>query len=358
MRTFHCSCDNTIFFENSRCVACHSELGWCPACDGLRAIAADEHGHYHCQHSGCGARLIKCHNYAVHHVCNRCIAVPEAEPPRVHPLCDYCDFNEIIPDLSVPGNRERWHRIEMAKRRLFYTLDLIGAPYRDEREPELSFDFKADIIEKRRWWWAVSKTERVYTGHANGKITINIREADAVEREKARVSFQEAHRTVIGHFRHEIAHYFWELLVRGRCEDECVALFGDHENPNYSDALQHYYEHGARPNWQGRYISAYATMHPWEDFAETFATYLDMVSVLDTALNMGVMESVDPATADLKEMVDEYIRLGVLLNEMNRAMGLLDLVPEVFGPVVVKKMQFVHDLLRAARRAAESAAEK
>ena len=73
-----------------------------------------------------------------------------------------------------------------------YTLDLIRVPYGNEPdgvEPALSFDFKDDVIHKRNWWWRMGKQERVYTGHANGKITIHIREADTVEREKARVSF-------------------------------------------------------------------------------------------------------------------------------------------------------------------------
>ena len=194
----------------------------------------------------------------------------------------------------------------------------------------------------------MGKEERVYTGHADGKITINVREADTVELEKSRVHFEEAHRTVVGHFRHEIAHYFWQMLVQGQCEPECKAVFGDHENPSYAEAQQKYYSNGPAGNWRSGFVSAYATMHPWEDFAETFATYLDMVSVLDTALNMGISDSCDPTKTDLPQMVDRYIRLGVVLNEMNRAMGLIDLVPEIFAPPIVEKMQFVHNLLRQA----------
>jgi hypothetical protein len=188
-----------------------------------------------------------------------------------------------------------------------------------------------------------SNTERhwVYTGHANGNITINGREADSVEREKARVLFQEEHRTVIGH-------YYWQMLVAERCEAECVRVFGVHLSPTDADAQKRFCEEGVMPHWKCSYVSACASMHPWEDFAETFATYLDMVGVLDTAKNLNVGGDVDPLAVDLPAMLDAYILQGIAQNEMNRAMGLHDLVPEVFVPPVVAEMQFVHDLIRAA----------
>lgn len=244
-----------------------------------------------------------------------------------------------------------WRRLEVAKRRLLYTLDLLRLPYgraQDGIDPPLAFDFKADTTTKPRWWWSLGKEERVYTGHAQGRITINVREADTVEREKARVLFQEAHRTVIGHFRHEIAHYYWQMLIEDVCETEFKAVFGDHESPSYSDAQKRYYKDGPSADWQASFVSAYATMHPWEDFAESFATYLDMVSVLDTAMHMKVAESCDPISATLPDMVKRYASLGVVLNEMNRAMGLIDLVPEVFGGAITSKLQYVHDLVRSA----------
>ncbi|KAA3623089.1 MAG: hypothetical protein DWQ08_11990, partial [Proteobacteria bacterium] len=238
-----------------------------------------------------------------------------------------------------------------AKRRVFYTLDLLGLPYgsaKDGFRVPLSFDFKGDNTKKRFLWFNVGKHEQVYTGHANGKVTINIREADDVERERARVSFGEAHRTIIGHFRHEMGHYFWDVLVEENCEQECIAVFGNHNDPDYATALQRYYENGAGPDWQSDYISAYATMHPWEDFAESFAAYLDMVSVVDVAFHAPSMGSVDPIGANFNEMATEYARLGLLLNEMNRAMGLLDLVPEVHTPAILNKIEFIHGLLRNA----------
>jgi len=276
-------------------------------------------------------------------VCNRCLPAADGSVS----LCDACRFNRTIPDLSVDGNRERWAELEAAKRRLLYTLDFLGLPYgasADGFAPPLAFDFKADAIPVEGLWRWMGEDERVYTGHADGKITINIREADSVEREKLRVDLGEAHRTLIGHFRHEIGHYYWDLLVRGRHEDAFSQAFGDHASPPYREAMARHYREGPPQGWKDRFVSAYATMHPWEDWAETFALYLDITSVLDTAVNMGLIGPVD--FSDLHAMVGRYRQLGLVLNELNREMGLIDVVPEVPAWAVVEKLNFVHGLVR------------
>jgi hypothetical protein len=317
------------------------------------ALVPQDAGTYCCGQPDCGIALQKCHNYAVEQVCNRCLAVLPAGPPP-EPLCDCCRYNDTIPDLSVPGNREKWYRIEVAKRRLFYTLNLLCLPYGradDGFSPPLAFDFKADVLPAGRLWRSMGQTERVYTGHANGKITLNIREADDVEREKLRVDLGEAHRTLIGHFRHEIGHYYWELLVAGQDEADFQQVFGDPQDPSYAERLERYYADGPPPDWQQQYVSAYSTMHPWEDFAEIFSTYLGMVCVLDTASNMGFAGELGLPATDFDRMVLDYQRLGVALNEMNRAMGLLDLVPPVLVQPVVEKLRYVHALIDEAREA-------
>jgi hypothetical protein len=314
----------------------------------MHAIRSTGEHLYSCTH--CDTVLRKCYNYAVEHVCNR--AVVANENSADHPLCDYCQFNATIPDLDVEGNRVLWQRLEIAKRRLLYTLDLLGLPYGHDVTPALSFDFKADVTRPAKWWWQIGTTERVYTGHANGKITINLIEADPVSREKLRVSLNEAHRTEIGHFRHEIGHYYWEMLVTGEEVERFKNLFGDFENPTYSESLDRHYTEGPPANWQSQYVSAYATMHPWEDFAEIFAVYLDMVSVLDTAHNMG-LAPVSFRALTIEDMIRQYQHLGVVLNEMNRAMGLIDLVPEVFVASVREKLVYVHELVQQAIPAAQ-----
>jgi hypothetical protein len=347
MRTFRCVCENVLFFDNSLCLACGREAGFCPACRNLVALLP-EGGRFRCGNAACSAALVKCANYRDHNVCNRCAASGD---PAAALLCDCCRFNQTIPDLSVAGNAEKWYRLEAAKRRLFYDLDLLQLPYgtaADGVQPPLRFDFKADVIPKDEFWRRVGPAERVYTGHANGTITINVREADDVEREKLRVDLGEAHRTLIGHFRHEIGHYYWDALVRGRCEAECKAVFGDHDDPPYADALARYYRDGPPAGWAASYVSAYAAMHPWEDFAETFATYLDMVSALDTAFHVGLAGLPAPL-GDLGAMARRYQMLGVALNEMSRTMGLIDFVPEVLVGPVLEKMRFIHNLAGARR---------
>ncbi|MCE9545535.1 MAG: putative zinc-binding peptidase [Planctomycetia bacterium] len=344
MRQYHCVCGGMVFYDNSHCITCGHELGFCPVCRNIVALLPGENGAFMCGNPACGAALAKCFNYAEHNVCNRCVAAPAAAGA----LCDCCRFNVTVPDLKIDGNWQKWQLLEAAKRRLFYDLDLLGLPYgtaADGIHPPLAFDFKADVIPATGFWRAVGKSESVYTGHAEGRITINIREADAVEREKLRVDLGEAKRTLIGHFRHEIGHYYWEQLVRGRREDACRAVFGNHDQPSYAEALDTYYQNGPPGNWSEQHISAYATMHPWEDFAETWAAYLHMVSELDTAHNVGFGGETDPVHADLENMVRRYQELGIALNEINRSMGLIDLVPEVFVPPVVEKLRYIHQLV-------------
>jgi hypothetical protein len=348
VRVFQCECGQPIFFDNSTCLKCLRPLGFCPVCRCLSTLEQQGDGALKCLHPGCGAALDKCFNYLQHNVCNRCVQHPT--PPGT--LCDCCRCNVTIPDLSVPGNIEKWYRLEAAKRRLFYDLGQLGLPYGmagDGIDPPLAFDFRADTIPKQDFWRTVGTAENVFTGHANGRITINIREADDVEREKLRVDMGEAQRTLIGHFRHEIGHYYWDMLVKGRREDECRQVFGDHNQPTYAEALDTFYKNGPPANWSEQFVSGYATMHPWEDFAETWATYLDMVSALDTAQDRGFGGTCAPLYSDLDAMVLCYQQLGITLNEINRSQGLLDVVPEVFVAPVVSKLRFIHDLVRQGR---------
>jgi hypothetical protein len=349
MRTFRCDCDNMLFFDNSRCLRCGKEVGYCPACRTITGLAPRQEGGWTCANTGCGTHLVKCENYSEYDVCNRCVKADDAAAGVR--FCDCCEFNQIIPDLSVPGYKAKWYRLEAAKRRLLYDLDLVKLTYRfaaSDPRPKLRFDFKADVMPKKWLWWTIGDKEQVFTGHANGLITINIREANSAERERIRVNFNEAHRTLIGHFRHEIAHYYFEVLVRGRDEERCKAIFGDHENPTYQQALETYYKNGPLPGWQSSFVSAYSTMHAWEDFAEIFATYLDMACVLHTAhSNELVPGSLD--FGDVECMMRQYKALSIGMNEVNRSMGLIDLIPEVLVEPVRGKLRYIHELVVGAR---------
>jgi hypothetical protein len=350
MRSYKCSCNNRIFSENSQCLACGKELGFCSHCRKLVALIPEANGLFRCSNVECGGELEKCFNYSQHHVCNRCL--PPSTAAGEH-LCDCCRFNDTIPNLAIPNNWQKWFDLEAAKRRLFYDLNTLGLPYgtkADGIEPSLAFDFKGDVaIPPNQHWSAVGKTEKVFTSHNAGTITINIQEADPVEREKLRVGMKESHRTLIGHFRHEIGHFYWDVLVRNRREDEFIAIFGDHNQPTYDEALKTYYQNGPLPNWRENYISAYSTMHPWEDFAETWAAYLDMTSTLDTAAHAGIGGECDPVHADLDAMVIRLQELAIAINELNRNQGLLDIVPEIFVAPVVAKLRYIHQLVQQGR---------
>ena len=175
-----------------------------------------------------------------------------------------------------------WRKLEAAKHRLFYTLLRLNLPIetRNENPEGLAFDFLADQ--------PAQSGPKVMTGHDNGLITIALAEADDAERERRRTAMGEPYRTLLGHFRHEVGHYYWDRLVRdeGRL-DPCRAVFGD-DSQDYEQALQRHYAEGAPANWQENFVSAYATTHPWEDFAETWAHYLHIVDTLEMAGAFGV----------------------------------------------------------------------
>ncbi|MEX0653540.1 MAG: putative zinc-binding metallopeptidase [Phycisphaeraceae bacterium] len=352
MKLYACTCGNTLFFDNSQCLRCGKRVGFCPACRRIVPLEPRPDGGLRCGWDDCATPLLRCYNYQVHDVCNWTLASDKLAPEPAD-LCHCCRFTQTIPDLSVSGNVRKWYRLEQDKRRLLYNLDLLGLPYgtaADNFHPPLVFDFKADVDPADQPWQVLSdgQHECVTTGHAQGRITINIREADDVERERLRVDFGEAHRTLIGHFRHEIGHYYWMLLVQHQHEAEAVRLFGDPDHPPYADALARYYEQGPPADWQHRFISPYASMHSWEDWAETFAAYLDMIAMLDTAHHVGFMPTW--LDADFDTLVVEYQRLGLGVNELNRGMGLLDLVPDVLVRAVVDKMRFIDRLCRQAAR--------
>lgn len=328
MKTFSCTCGNRLFFDSTVCLKCQVTTGMCPDCRRVGPLVAADPDHLQCGMSDCGAFIHRCSNFAQNE-CNWC--VPEANADA-GAICEYCALTTVIPNLAVNGNRERWARLERAKRRVLYTLDEHGLPFRAVNPREdvvLSFKFKAD------------GKQPAHTGHKKGCITINIREASDVEREKARVAFDEPKRTLVGHFRHELGHFFWDRLVKGQCEDEFRNVFGNERNPAYSDALADYHANGPALDWQKEFVSAYATAHPWEDFAETFRIYLEMISILDTAEKFNMAED---AFISIDAMISRYQEVGIVANEFNRDMGLLDLVPEVLVPPVIKKLQFVASL--------------
>jgi hypothetical protein len=349
MRVFTCqNCGQLLHFENTVCMRCGRPLGFLPADLVLSALTVEADDGLVAMADG--LRWKRCAN-ATAALCNWLI--PEDE---VDAFCPACDLNRTIPDLDVPGNAGRWQSLEAAKRRLVYALNRLGLSMESRKEDEargLAFDFLADA----------DPSEPVMTGHDDGLITINIAEADSAERERRRLELGEPYRTLLGHLRHEVGHYYWDVLVRdGGHVETARAVFGD-ESLDYKEALERHYQNGAPAGWEQTYVSSYATMHPWEDFAETWTHYLHMVDTLDTAASFGMV--VDPGvTADptlnteigfdpyrarnFDRLVQAWLPLTVAVNSLNRSMGQPDLYPFALTPVTIEKLRFIHGLVHAA----------
>jgi len=354
MRLFKCQvCGQTLFFENSRCEHCGHALGYM-ARQG-RMISLEPHEGVYLPAGASRGRLRYCEN-ARHGVCNW--LVPLRHPGR---FCQACRHNRTIPDLKIPANLPLWQRVEHAKHRLIYTLLALGINPRTRAEDPaggLAFDFLAD---------PPAPGKRVLTGHENGLITINLSEADDAWREKTRAAMGEPYRTLLGHFRHESGHYAWNLLIAGTARlAECRALFGD-DRADYGAALAAHYRNGPPPGWQNGFISAYATTHPWEDFAESWAHYLHIVDTLETASAFGLRihpastnaQSLhadidfDPHRApDIGRIITAWLPLTFAVNSLNRSLGQPDLYPFVLNAKVIEKLGFIHETLREHRAAA------
>jgi hypothetical protein len=358
-RSYPCRCGRPVFFRNSLCLGCQAPLGYAPGTTKIHALEAAGKPGLWKLHDGPGTHR-RCANFDLAAGCNWLL--PEEDP---QPLCRACRLNRTIPDLEDPAegkvNGELWRRIEVAKRRLVASLLAFGLPVRsrETEDPErgLAFDFLR----------SPKDGPRVLTGHADGLITMNIEEADDAVREKIRDSLREPYRTLLGHFRHEAGHYYWDLLIAGTPWHEPFrAVFGD-ERADYAAALKRHYEQGPDPDWPQRHVTSYASVHPWEDWAETWAHYLHIVDSLVTAINFGFGgDTVDlgiepfgedalhdpehPEAGRFLTLLNSWIEVIAVLNELNRSLGKPDPYPFVLSKAAVKKLQFIHIVVMAERK--------
>lgn len=351
MRLFTCGgCGQRVYFENVVCARCGLKLGFLPDRLELSALEPSSEALI-CRSHGTGDEYRPCVNYSEHGICNWMVSTTDDQA-----FCHACRLNNTIPDLSIDGNHDLWHNLEIEKRRLVYSLLRLGLPVvpRTQDPGALAFDFLADSETH------LSERGKVFTGHAAGLITINIKEADPAARERMREKLAEPYRTLLGHFRHESGHYYWDLLVRNSpWLDECRRLFGD-DTLDYAAAMDQHYRMGAPVDWAENYISSYATMHPWEDWAETWAHYLHMVDTLETAWQFGL--GIRPRTGDdvqhaaqmdfdpyrepqLQVLIDHWLPLTLALNSLNRSMGHAHAYPFVLSPQVIQKLDFVHRVI-------------
>jgi len=358
LKLFVCqACSNILYFENRRCERCGHQLAFLPERQTLSAI----------EPSGAGFRTLAdrgegrffCAN-AEHGACNWLV-----EPGETSGYCRACRHNGTVPNLADAAQLARWRDLEGAKHRLFYSLIRWKLPLKTRaQDPEhgLIFNFLADDL---------AAGKKVMTGHDNGLITIALTEADDIERERRRLEMGEPYRTLLGHFRHEVGHHFWDLLVRdGGKLDACRAVFGD-DAMDYDAALQRHYNDGPPADWQQNYVSAYATTHPWEDFAETWAHYLHIVDTLEMASEFGIevrppadqigglsaRVSFDPYVAqDFDTIMRAWLPFAFAMNSVARTMGTRDLYPFILTPSVIGKLGFIHGLVQQASRESRQAA--
>ena len=247
-------------------------------------------------------------------------------------LCVSCRSSQVIPTLSKPENLHRWRKLEQAKRRLLYDLLRLGLPADADH---LRFVFKED----RRTNPDVHE-EHVNIGHAEGVITINAAEADEVYREEMRFLVNEPNRTLLGHFRHEAGHYYFDVILDDEQRETARALFGD-ERQDYDAALRRHYREGPQAGWESRFISAYASAHPAEDWAETWAHYLHMQAALEAALANGLMSG--PLSDDWQ---GEFVSFMIAVNEVMRSLGLADAYPFIVTSATAAKIDFVHQAVQ------------
>jgi hypothetical protein len=351
MKLFECqNCGQLLYFENTRCERCGHVLGYLPDGAVLSALAPADGDRW--RPLSTPEQVYRFCANAAHEACNW--LVPAAAPDA---FCQACRLNRTIPDLGPPEHLLRWQRLEAAKHHLVYSLLRLGLPLVskfEDRGTGLAFDFLADPLP------GSPDRPKILTGHAQGLITINIAEADDAERERARQEMGEPYRTLLGHFRHEVGHYYWERLVRdGPWLEWFRTTFGD-ERQHYGACLEAHHADGPPPDWQERFVSGYGSAHPWEDFAETWAHYLHIVDTLETAAAFGLRvrptAGRDPALAtdidfdpyrqsDFDALLEAWLPLTYAVNSLNRSMGQPDLYPFVLAPAVMAKLRFVHGLI-------------
>jgi len=352
MKLFQCqNCGQLLYFENTICVKCGHALGYLPAQNSLLTLTPTQDNRWLAANAPSIAYRY-CANFA-YGACNWLVAADDVEP-----FCLACQLNRTIPDVNQAAYVERWQKLENAKHRLIYALLQFNLPVISKAVDDewgLAFDFLAADA-------ATEQSKPVTTGHADGVITINIAEADDANREQIRQSLAEPYRTILGHFRHEIAHYYWMRFAQSQeWIDGFRQHFGD-ERADYGTSLAQHYTNPPSEQWRNNFISSYAEAHPWEDWAETWAHYLHLVDTLETAYTFGIQVRPQLGTdaslstnmtfnayeqSDFERLINNWLPITFAVNSLNRSMGQPDLYPFVLTQAVLTKMAYVHNSIRA-----------
>ena len=359
-RAYKCACGNPVFFHNSNCPKCNAVLGYEPNQARLMSIVpvpGSDEWRIQEKQNGESPAYRRCANRDTPAACNWLLS--DDGVGAKGGLCIACRLNRNLPDPSEPEDGLLWGRFEFAKRRLISTLLSLEIPVASKEEnPEKGLAF--DFLRSPR------KGPRVLTGHNNGLITMNIEEADPAVRERTRERLNEPYRTLLGHFRHEVGHYYWNRLIQDTSWiDEFRRLFGD-ERVDYGKSLERNYTDGPPADWQQHFVSSYASCHPWEDWAETWAHLLHMTDTLETAWSFGLRPAawnlgIEPFSRDalyrpeeihgnlFLGFVNAWVALCAVMNEMSRAMGSPDFYPFSLSAPVIAKLHFMTIVVREER---------
>jgi hypothetical protein len=371
MKTFKCDCKGhqILFFESNSCAACKRVVGLDDNLDKVEPYDLDEESGQYFKVSQPEVRYQKCDNHADYKTCTGMVNLNTfvSVEGEYEVLCFACRFNETIPDLSIVEHIPLWKKMEAAKRRALYTLQSLNLPLQNiSQNPDsgLSFDFTTDRDVNDHFVSTLKNQEAVFTGHDSGHITINLAEADEVARSHTKLAMGEKYRTLLGHFRHELGHYYFDKLIASSPKKHalCKQYFGDDEL-SYTEAMDKYYKEGAAENWRDEYISEYATMHPYEDWAETWSHYMHIMDTLETAKNFSITGSTISnaeqteelgeltlpqdayffsAQTSITNILDTWMDFAIILNSLNRSMGMSDAYPFVLTPSVRTKLAFIH----------------
>lgn len=337
MKRFICQCGQETFFQNMHCNACGVQLGFSPSKQTVLALYDHEKDPQWLRYDGLANTYRVCQHRDHEIQCNWLI-----DGESDHVQCISCRTTRTIPMLDQPDNLRRWAIMESNKRRMIYGLLDMGLTitgYTEDKDEGVAFDF----LEDQRTNSSIYE-EHILSGHAKGIVTINVAEADGSYREATREAMNESFRSLLGHFRHEIGHYYWERLIPHSTNyAEFQHLFGD-ETQDYRKALDDYYLKGPEDNWQKSYISAYASMHPLEDWAETWSHYMLMRETIETAFNYQICPKLT-AYSDFDVWMTEWMQLIVVLNALSRSIGNADAYPFVISNTVRFKLKFIHHLV-------------
>ena len=242
-----------------------------------------------------------------------------------------------------------WSGAEMAKRRLLFQLGELGLPVtgRDERAG--------------RGLGLRPTLELGGEGHHRPRQRRDPRSTwprpTTVAGKRLRLELNEPYRTVLGHFRHEIGHYYWPILVTGAdALGKCRELFGD-DREDYAQAVERHYRPGPHDDWADRHISRLRHDAPLRGLGRDHSP---TISTSSTPCRWPTASVSGPASgperrraARSPRVIDRWLELSLAPNQVNRCLGHSDLYPFVIARTVMRKLAFVdfavHDPIGAGR---------